>query len=164
MKEIETITSRLEHGASVSEVNAAYEAHEFPELESTEAQMAMLKAVERIGKSAVVNQVLTEECEGKKDVNLTDIGFKALMTTLSSETYKTEEVVTSFQPEDFSNDVVKEKYADLVDMTRKISTAQVKAMLTEAYLSNNASYTTIPFVAIFGSFSAAALNGASLPF
>ena len=45
------------------------------------------------------------------------------MTTLSAETYKTEEVVTSFQPEDFAPTAVNEKYADLVDMTRKMSTA-----------------------------------------
>ena len=143
----------------MDEVNAAYEAHEFPELQTTESQMAMIKAVERIsGKSAVVNQVLTEECATataeNKDapvVDLKDIGFKvrrdhislffcigethirvelnvnlqfqALMTTLSSETYKTEEVVTNFQPEDFAPSSVNEKYADLVDMTRKMSTA-----------------------------------------
>ena len=131
MKDIQDITSRLEHGATVSEVNAAYEAHEFPELQTTESQMAMIKAVERIsGKSAVVNQVLTEECatataENKEApvVDLKDIGFKALMTTLSAETYKTEEVVTSFQPDDFAPAAVNEKYADLVDMTRKMSTA-----------------------------------------
>ena len=57
MREIAAISARLEQGASVTEVNAAYEAHEFPELERVESQMAMIKAVERVGKSAVVNQV-----------------------------------------------------------------------------------------------------------
>ena len=57
MREIAAISARLEEGASVTEVNAAYEAHEFPELERVESQMAMIKAVERVGKSAVVNQV-----------------------------------------------------------------------------------------------------------
>ena len=56
MREIADITARMEQGASVTEVNAAYEAHEFPQLERVESQMAMLKAVERVGKSAVVNQ------------------------------------------------------------------------------------------------------------
>ena len=56
MREIAAISARLEQGASVTEVNAAYEAHEFPELERVESQMAMIKAVERVGKSAVVNQ------------------------------------------------------------------------------------------------------------
>ena len=56
MREIADITARMDQGASVTEVNAAYEAHEFPQLERVESQMAMLKAVERVGKSAVVNQ------------------------------------------------------------------------------------------------------------
>ena len=128
MKELADITYRLEHGASVSEVNAAYEAMEFPELKKIESQMAMLKAVERIGKSAVVNQVLIDECTSSS-ADLSDIGFKALLTTLSSESYKTEEVITNFQPEDFSPQAVKEKYAELVHQSREVSTAQVRVCL-----------------------------------
>ena len=39
MKAMADIRLRLEHGASVNEVNAAYEAHEFPELEKVDSQM-----------------------------------------------------------------------------------------------------------------------------
>merc|ERR1712079_335750 len=49
MKELADITMRLEHGATVQEVNSAYEAHEFPKLERKTSQMAMLTVVERLG-------------------------------------------------------------------------------------------------------------------
>ena len=64
MREIAAISARLEEGASVTEVNAAYEAHEFPELERVESQMAMLKAVERVGSSSgyTSKQVVIADC------------------------------------------------------------------------------------------------------
>ena len=68
MQAIADIRLRIEHGASVNEVISAYEAHEFPELENVESQMAMIKAVERVGQSASVQEVLLQECIGKKEV------------------------------------------------------------------------------------------------
>ena len=38
--------------------------------------------------------MLAEECEGNKTPDLAMIGFRALVNTLSSESYKTEEVIT----------------------------------------------------------------------
>merc|ERR1712106_844120 len=78
MKAIADIRMRIEHGASVNEVNAAYEAHEFPELEKVDSQMVMIKAVERVGQSASVHEVLLQECSGKNEVDLQNVGFKAL--------------------------------------------------------------------------------------
>ena len=57
--------------------------------------------------------MLAEECEGNKTPDQAMIGFRALVNTLSSESYKTEEVITSFQPEDFATDAANEKYAEL---------------------------------------------------
>jgi hypothetical protein len=57
MKALSAISDRLKQGASVSEVNDAFRAHEFPALESVQAQIALLKAVEQAGQSAVVHQV-----------------------------------------------------------------------------------------------------------
>ena len=56
--------------------------------------------------------MLAEECDGRVP-DLAMIGFRALVNTLSSESYKTEEVITSFQPEDFATDAANEKYAEL---------------------------------------------------
>ena len=130
MKEIEDISGRIEHGASVSEVNSAYEAHEFPQLERRESQMAIVKAVERIGKSALVSQVLADECAGKEVADLTDVGFKALMTTLSNETYKTQEIITNFQPDDLVPEVADEKYAQLLDQCREFASTEVTISLS----------------------------------
>ena len=114
MKAMADIRVRLEHGASVNEVNAAYEAHEFPELEKVDAQMAMIKAVERVGQSASVQEVLLQECTGKSEVDLQNVGFKALISTLAKESFKVDEVITQFQPEDFTEAVVQERLARLV--------------------------------------------------
>ena len=126
MKEIADIRARIEHGASVNEVNAAYQAHEFPDLEKVESQMALLKAVERVGQTAVVQQVLTQECAGKKSVDLQDVGFKALISTLQTESFKVDEVMTQFQPDDFSEENVQERLAKLVTEAQELDVAQVE--------------------------------------
>jgi hypothetical protein len=77
-------------------------------------------------------QVLTEECEGgSKNVELNKIGFRALVTTLSSESYKTEEVITSFQPEDFATDAANERYAELAMQTGQPSDFSVTEVQSE---------------------------------
>merc|ERR1712106_764633 len=124
MKAIADIRMRIEHGASVNEVNAAYEAHEFPELEKVDSQMAMIKAVERVGQSASVQEVLLQECSGKNEVDLQNVGFKALISTLSKESYKVDEVITQFQPDDFEEDVVQERLAQLVTEAQQLHTAE----------------------------------------
>jgi len=124
MKAIADIRMRIEHGASVNEVNAAYEAHEFPELEKVDSQMAMIKAVERVGQSASVHEVLLQECSGKNEVDLQNVGFKALISTLSKESYKVDEVITQFQPDDFEEDVVQERLAQLVTEAQQLDTAE----------------------------------------
>ena len=125
------IRLRLEHGASVNEVNAAYEAHEFPELEKVDSQMAMIKAVERVGQSASVHEVLLQECIGKKEVDLQNVGFKALISTLSKESFKVDEVITQFQPEDFREEVVQERLAQLVTEAQDLDTADTTTTKSE---------------------------------
>jgi hypothetical protein len=124
MKAIADIKMRIEHGASVNEVNAAYHAHEFPDLEKVESQMAMLKAVERVGHTAIVQQILTQECAGKKTVDLQDVGFKALISTLQTESFKVDEVITQVQPDDFSEENVQERLAKLVTEAQQLDVAQ----------------------------------------
>ena len=131
MKAMADIRLRLEHGASVNEVNAAYEAHEFPELEKVDSQMAMIKAVERVGQSASVHEVLLQECIGKKEVDLQNVGFKALISTLSKESFKVDEVITQFQPEDFREEVVQERLAQLVTEAQDLDMAETTTTKSE---------------------------------
>merc|ERR1712228_43245 len=62
------ITERLRKGSTISEVQTAFEAHEFPALERKTSQMALLAAVERSSKDAVnVQEIIkTEEVETAK--------------------------------------------------------------------------------------------------
>jgi len=135
MKAIADIRMRIEHGASVNEVNAAYEAHQFPELEKVESQMAMIKAVERVGQSASVHEVLLQECSGKKEVDLQNVGFKALISTLSKESYKVDEVITQFHPEDFTEEVVQERLAQLVTEAQQMDSAELTTHTTKLDLA-----------------------------
>lgn len=135
MKAMADIRLRLEHGASVNEVNAAYEAHEFPDLEKVEAQMAMIKAVERVGQSASVHEVLLEECAGKREVDLQNVGFKALISTLAKESFKVDEVITQFQPDDFTEEVVQERLARLVTEAEQLDTAELTTAQTKVELA-----------------------------
>ena len=55
------ITERLRKGSTISEVQTAFEAHEFPALERKTSQMALLAAVERSSKEVVnVQDIITQ--------------------------------------------------------------------------------------------------------
>merc|ERR1719232_2268180 len=136
MQAIADIRLRIEHGASSTEVISAYEAHEFPELEKVESQMAMIKAVERVGQSATVHEVLLQECMGKKEIDLQNVGFKALISTLEKESFKVDEVITQFQPNDFDNDSVQERLAQLVTEAQQLDTAQVTTQKAQLDLAS----------------------------
>ena len=91
--------------------------------------------------------MLAEECEGNKTPDLAMIGFRALVNTLSSESYKTEEVITSFQPEDFATDAANEKYAELA-----MQIGQVRENLEEHCYQEEYSREQLPRVMQDGSY------------
>ena len=45
MKAIADIRVKIEHGATVEEINSAFESHQYPELENAESQMAMVRLI-----------------------------------------------------------------------------------------------------------------------
>ena len=136
MNAIADIRLRIEHGASVNEVISAYDSHEFPELEKVESQMAMIKAVERVGQSATVQEVLQQECAGKKEIDLQNVGFKALISTIEKESFKVDEVITQFQPTDFEEEVVQERLGQLVTEAQQLDIAEVSKQTTELELGS----------------------------
>ena len=129
MKELANIGARLERGVSVTELNAAYHANEFPALKRKKSQIAILKAVERVGESAVVQQVLAQEFPESRETDETqvshyeDAGFQALLTTLANESHKIEEIITHVQPEDFTDQVVEERFAKIVQDSHEMVAA-----------------------------------------
>merc|ERR1719209_1692809 len=74
----------------------------------------MIQVVEKVGQSATVQEVLSEECTGKNEVDLQNVGFKALMTTLEKESFKVDEIITQFQPDNFEEEAVQARLAKLV--------------------------------------------------
>merc|ERR1711962_970608 len=87
--------------------------------------MAMLSVIERLGESATVKQVVTQECTSKAKPNeqaksLDNIGFTAMLTTLTQTDHKAEEVITSFQPDDFTKQASQEQFAKLIQETPEL--------------------------------------------
>ena len=62
---------------------------------------------------------------GKKEIDLQNVGFKALISTLEKESFKVDEVITQFQPNDFEDENVQERLAQLVTEAQQLDTAQV---------------------------------------
>merc|ERR1719191_2212991 len=85
----------------------------------------MIKAVERVGQSATVHEVLLQECQGKKEIDLQNVGFKALISTLEKESFKVDEVITQFQPTDFEEEVVQDRLGQLVTEAQQLDIAEV---------------------------------------
>jgi len=79
--------------------------------------------------------VLLQECSGKNEVDLQNVGFKALISTLSKESYKVDEVITQFQPDDFEEDVVQERLAQLVTEAQQMDTAELSTQSTQLDLA-----------------------------
>ncbi len=129
MRELANIGARLEQGVSVTELNAAYQANEFPALKRKTSQIAILKAVERVGESAVVQQVLAQEFPETTPADQTlagsleHAGFQALLTTLANESHKIEEIITQVQPEDFTDQIVEERFAKIVQDSQELLAA-----------------------------------------
>merc|ERR1711874_150193 len=72
---------------------------------------------------------------GKKEVDLQNVGFKALISTLSKESYKVDEVITQFQPDDFEEDVVQERLAQLVTEAQQMNTAELSTQSAQIDLA-----------------------------
>lgn len=123
LKELATISTKIQQGLSMEELNAAFEANEFPALKRKKSQIAILKAVERVGEIAVVQEVLAQELpkvEEAHETGLDSVGFQALLTTLSKETHKIEEIITQVQPEDFLETVVEERFAKIIQDSQEM--------------------------------------------
>ncbi len=141
LRELANISARLERGVSVTELNAAYQANEFPALKRKKSQIAILKAVERVGESAVVQQILAQECPTVTPVIIEEIpgsglenaGFQALLTTLASESHKIEEIITQVQPQDFSDEAVEERFAKVVQDSQELITAPQVVLIGEIF-------------------------------
>ena len=63
---------------------------------------------------------------GKKEIDLQNVGFKALISTIEKESFKVDEVITQFQTDDFEENMVQERLGQLVTQAQQLDTAQVR--------------------------------------
>lgn len=143
---LETITERLRKGSTISEVQTAFEAHEFPALERKTSQMALLAAVERSSKDAVnVQEIIkTEEVETAKsepDIpkqvkqemrkkSLAQIGLNVFMATAIKDIQRGDEIISSLHLDDFAEAKAEKQYAKMIlQSTSELDIAQVLFML-----------------------------------
>ena len=144
MDAISEISSRLRKGSTIAQVQAAFEAHEFPALERKTSQMALLAAVERASTDTlnvqeivdVVPQVQQPTISEDKDnetttkeesaeiskekqvetrkKSLAQIGLTAFMTAVQKEPERADEIISTLHLEDFSPMHAEKQYAKLV--------------------------------------------------
>ena len=139
MEAISEITSRLRKGSTIAEVQAAFEAHEFPVLERKTSQMALLSAVEKsstetLNVQEIVPQVqsATEQVEKEKQIetrkkSLAQIGLTAFMTAVIKEPERADEIISTLHLEDFSDACAEKHYAKIaLQSSSELDLAQVK--------------------------------------
>ena len=129
MDAISEISSRLRKGSTIAQVQAAFEAHEFPALERKTSQMALLAAVERastdtLNVQEIVPQVQSSEDEpgsaskekqvATRKKSLAQIGLTAFMTAVQKEPERADEIISTLHLEDFSPMHAEKQYAKLV--------------------------------------------------
>ena len=85
----------------------------------------LIHRIRHDAQSATVHEVLQQECQGKKEIDLQNVGFKALISTLEKESFKVDEVITQFQPADFEEDVVQERLGQLVTEAQQLDITEV---------------------------------------
>ena len=140
------ITERLRKGSTISEVQTAFEAHEFPVLERKTSQMALLAAVERSSKEAVnVQEIITqdeikaesvEKAPIKKEIrkkSLAQVGLTAFMATALKEPERADEIISSLHMEDFEQAQADKQYAKMVLQSSEMDIAQVFYNVDEKY-------------------------------
>lgn len=149
---LSTITERLRKGSTISEVQTAFEAHEFPALERKTSQMALFAAVERSKKEAInVQEMITQEED--KDTNVTDIpkqenrkkslakiGLTAFMTAAIKEPERADEIISSLHLDDFAEAQAEKQYARMILQSTELDVAQVlysMLMRNDIKMSNN---------------------------
>ena len=134
------ITERLRKGSTISEVQTAFEPHEFPALERKTSQMALLAAVERSSKEAVnVQEIITQDetVKSQPDIpkqvkqemrkkSLAKVGLNAFMATAIKEPERGDEIISSLHLEDFAEAQAEKQYAKIIlQSTHEMDIAQV---------------------------------------
>ena len=79
-----------------------------------------------------IQEVLEQECMGKKEIDLQNVGFKALISTIEKESFKVDEIITQFQPEDFEENAVQSRLAQLVTEAQQMDVAEHKQEISLA--------------------------------
>lgn len=134
---LSTITERLRKGSTISEVQTAFEAHEFPALERKTSQMALFAAVERSNKEAInVQEIITQDDKEQSAIDipkqkeirkksLAQIGLTAFMTAAIKEPERADEIISSLHLEDFAEAQAEKQYARMILQSTELDVAQV---------------------------------------
>lgn len=102
LTELATISFMIKKGLGFDVIGKLFENNMFPELQTPQAQNALVQLIERRGLHNLVSEVLSENTESENDENfVASVGFKAFMKMVSTKAVDIEEIVLSISPEDF---------------------------------------------------------------
>lgn len=103
LRDLATISFMVEKGLQVKEIEKLFQANLFPELQSPEAQCALVQLLERHGLATLVSDVLSERPDTELDETyVASAGFRAFMKMIETKKVNIQEILLSISPQDFA--------------------------------------------------------------
>lgn len=103
LRDLATISFMVQKGLKTKEIEKLFQANLFPELQSPEAQCALVQLLERHGLATLVSDVLSERPETEMDENyVASAGFRAFMKMIETKKVNIQEILLSISPQDFA--------------------------------------------------------------
>lgn len=104
VKELATVSFMLQSGLSTSDVQKLFQANQFPNLQKTESQSALVQLLEREGHETIVSEIMSEKNEHEIDESfVASVGFRAFLKMIDEKKAKADELILSIKPEDFTS-------------------------------------------------------------
>jgi Immunoglobulin I-set domain len=104
VKELVTVGYMLKKGLSTDDVQKLFQSNMFPNLQTAEAQSALVQLVEREGHSNLVSDILSEKADEELDENfIAAAGFRAFLKMIETKTSYVEDFIYTITPQDFTS-------------------------------------------------------------
>jgi len=104
VKELATVSYMLQSGLSTNDIQKLFQANQFPNLQKTESQSALVQLLEREGHETIVSEIMSEKSEHEIDESfVASVGFRAFLKMIEEKRAKADELIMSIKPEDFTS-------------------------------------------------------------
>ena len=120
-KATKIITENYKIGMSISEVPKLLNTEQAELMKKPEAQVALLNLAERLGNAPLIHKTIVNEISKNLETTQT-FGMKALFVALQENEALTQDIVVSFEPEDFDKSKVKATLCQILNEAYEVGT------------------------------------------